>query len=120
MEASGETLYLDPYASDNSMRRTLCPEPGYNTPEPVRWAYFHKPIIAMVMGALMSAVGAVLYLLHSSGVTEAPHGIAPACLSIGLMFMLVGLVWIPILKEKLRRRGLGQEAWTRSSSESSM
>ena len=61
----------------------------------------------MVMGGLMSGVGAVLFLLHYLGVTETPHATAPACLSIGLMFVVVGLVWVPILKEKLRRTGLG-------------
>ncbi|KAM6951131.1 ribosomal L1 domain-containing protein 1 [Aplochiton taeniatus] len=88
--------------SEDSVRRILCPNAG--PPEPSRWNYFHKPIIVMVLGALMAAVGAVLFLLHSSGVTEAPHATAPACLSIGLMFVVVGLVWIPILKENLRRK----------------
>ncbi|XP_072313026.1 phosphoinositide-interacting protein-like [Eucyclogobius newberryi] len=60
-------------------------------------AYLHKPVIAMVMGSLMSAAGVLLLLLHTSQVGS-------ACLSIGLMFVMVGLVWIPVLKEKHRRK----------------
>uniref|UniRef100_A0A8C7F5T5 Phosphoinositide-interacting protein n=1 Tax=Oncorhynchus kisutch TaxID=8019 RepID=A0A8C7F5T5_ONCKI len=86
-------------------RRVPCPELDPNTPEPPRWAYIHKPIIIMVMGALMLGAGVVLILLHSSGVTDTPHATAPVCLSIGMMFVVVGLVWIPILKDKQRRMG---------------
>uniref|UniRef100_A0A8D3A5S9 Phosphoinositide-interacting protein n=1 Tax=Scophthalmus maximus TaxID=52904 RepID=A0A8D3A5S9_SCOMX len=68
------------------------------------WAYLHKPIIVMVMGSLMCAAGGVLFLLQSSGVTEAYRSVASACGSIGLMFVVMGLVWIPILKEKRRRK----------------
>lgn len=105
MEAFGGTSL-----PEDSARQTLCPDPHPGAPEPPRWSYFHKPIIAMVMGALMSAVGAVLLLLQSSGATKVSHSVTSACLSIGLMFVVVGLVWIPILKEKLRRKRLGQGA----------
>ncbi|KAJ7984732.1 hypothetical protein DPEC_G00357810 [Dallia pectoralis] len=98
---------VEPPGSEDSVRRVLWSEPDLNTAEPPRWAYFHKPIIVMVMGALMLGTGAVLFLLHSSGVMDAPHSTAPVCLSVGMMFIVVGLVWIPILKDKQRRMGLG-------------
>lgn len=68
------------------------------------WAYLHKPIIVMVMGCLMSAAGGLLILLRSSGLTEASHSVSSACLSIGLVFFVMGLVWVPVLKEKQRRK----------------
>ncbi|CAJ1080603.1 Transmembrane protein 238 [Xyrichtys novacula] len=68
------------------------------------WAYLHKPIIVMVMGSIMCATGGLLFLLQSSGATEAPRSVASACLSIGLLFVVMGLVWIPVLKEKQRRK----------------
>ncbi|XP_043959107.1 phosphoinositide-interacting protein-like [Gambusia affinis] len=71
------------------------------------WAFLHKPIISLVMGSLMSAAGALLLLLRSAGVS-ASRPVASACLSVGLMFVAVGLVWIPVLKEKRRRRRLSQ------------
>lgn len=67
-------------------------------------AFLHKSIIVMVMGSLMSAVGGLLFLLRSLGdVDVPPRSVASACVSIGLMFVVLGLVWIPILKEKRRR-----------------
>ncbi|XP_017166168.1 phosphoinositide-interacting protein-like [Poecilia reticulata] len=72
------------------------------------WAFLHKPIISMVMGSLMSAAGALLLLLRSAGVSGASRSVASACLSVGLTFVAVGLVWIPVLKEKRRRRRLSQ------------
>uniref|UniRef100_A0A3Q1JDV4 Phosphoinositide interacting regulator of transient receptor potential channels n=1 Tax=Anabas testudineus TaxID=64144 RepID=A0A3Q1JDV4_ANATE len=89
---------------DNFGSQTLCPDPRSDTADAPGWAYLHKPIIVIVMGSLMSAAGGLLFLLHSSGVTEASHSVASACLSIGLMFVVMGLVWIPVLKEKQRRK----------------
>lgn len=73
-------------------------------------AYLHKPIIVIVMGSLMSVAGTVLLLLQYSGVTGASHSVASACLSLGLMFVAMGLVWVPILKEKERRKRISQGA----------
>lgn len=66
-------------------------------------AFLHKSIIVMVMGSLMSAVGGLLFLLRSLEAADVPRSVASACVSIGLMFVVLGLVWIPILKEKRRR-----------------
>lgn len=87
MEAVGEPSHPDPHAG------------AAVTPV---WVYLNKPITVMVMGSLMSAAGGLLFLLQSLGVTEASRSVASACLSIGLMFVVMGLVWIPILKEKQR------------------
>lgn len=67
-------------------------------------AYLHKPITVMVMGSVMAAAGGLLFLLRSLGVSEASRSVASACMSIGLMFVVMGLVWIPVLKEKQRRK----------------
>lgn len=87
------------------MRQSLFSDPHADPAVTPSWAYLHKPIIAIVMGALVSAVGAALLLiLRSSGTAEETRSVASACLSVGLMFVVVGLVWIPVLKEKLRRK----------------
>ncbi|KAL6475066.1 hypothetical protein MHYP_G00161060 [Metynnis hypsauchen] len=39
-------------------------------------------------------------------VTSVPHAMGPVCLSIGLMFVIVALVLFPIIKNKLKRKGL--------------
>lgn len=67
-------------------------------------AFLHKAIIVIVMGSLMSAVGGLLFLLHSLEAADVPRSVASACVSIGLMFVVLGVVWIPILKEKQRRK----------------
>uniref|UniRef100_A0A3Q0R8B2 Phosphoinositide interacting regulator of transient receptor potential channels n=1 Tax=Amphilophus citrinellus TaxID=61819 RepID=A0A3Q0R8B2_AMPCI len=88
---------------------------SYPDPQPAAAAgpgctYLHKPIIVMVMGSLMSAAGALLFLLQYSGVIEAPRSVASTCLSLGLMFVVMGLVWVPILKEKQRRKQISHGA----------
>ncbi|XP_035813992.1 phosphoinositide-interacting protein-like [Amphiprion ocellaris] len=103
MEAIGETSL-----PDESGSQSLCPDSQSAAAAAPSWAHLHKPIIVMVMGSLMSAAGGLLFLLRSSGVTEASSSVASACLSIGLMFVVVGLVWIPILKEKQRRKRFSQ------------
>lgn len=99
MEAIGETSF-----PDDSGSQSLCPDPHTGAAVGQSWAYLHKPIIVMVMGSLMSAAGGLIFLLQSLGVTEASSSVASACLSIGLMFVVMGVVWIPILKEKQRRK----------------
>ncbi|XP_041829902.1 phosphoinositide-interacting protein-like [Melanotaenia boesemani] len=103
METIRETLPPDGSES-------LCPDPQSAAAMAPGWTYFHKPITAIVMGALMSATGSLLFLIQPSGVTDASRSVASACLSIGLMFVVVGLVWIPILKEKHRRQRFSQGA----------
>lgn len=99
MEAIGETSF-----PDDSGSRSLCPDPLQGAAVAPGWAYLHKPIIVLVMGSLMCAAGGLLFLFQSLGEKEASRSVASACLSIGLMFVVVGLVWIPILKEKQRRK----------------
>ncbi|KAK5905645.1 hypothetical protein CgunFtcFv8_001584 [Champsocephalus gunnari] len=75
------------------------------------WAHLHRAVIVLVMGFLMCAVGGLLFLLLALGVTEGPpRPVASACLSLGLLLGLMGLLWIPVLKEKQRRKGYCQAA----------
>lgn len=97
MEAIGETSYPD-------QSQSLCPDPHAGAAVAPVWAHLNKPITVLVMGSLMSAAGGLLFLLRSLGLTEASRSVASACLSIGPMFVVMGLVWIPILKEKQRRK----------------
>lgn len=105
MEAAGEASL-----PDDSGSQSLCPDPDTGAAVAPGWAYLLKPITVMVMGSLMSAVGGLLFLLQSRGLTEGSRSVASACLSIGLMFVVMGLVWIPILKEKQRRKRYSQGA----------
>lgn len=93
---------MEPFG--DSGRCALSPHPDSRAAVTPGWAFFHKSIIVIVMGSLMSVVGGLLFLLRSLAVAEVPHSVASACVSIGLMFVAMGLVWIPILKEKRRRK----------------
>uniref|UniRef100_A0A4W3HWW6 Phosphoinositide-interacting protein n=1 Tax=Callorhinchus milii TaxID=7868 RepID=A0A4W3HWW6_CALMI len=66
------------------------------------WEDYHKPITITVIGVLVFLVGITLTILYFTRVTEVPYALGPVCLSIGLMFIVTGLVWIPIVKQKLR------------------
>uniref|UniRef100_A0A3Q3H277 Phosphoinositide interacting regulator of transient receptor potential channels n=1 Tax=Kryptolebias marmoratus TaxID=37003 RepID=A0A3Q3H277_KRYMA len=79
------------------------------------WTFLHKAIITIIMGSLMSAAGVLLFLLRSPEGADPSRLVASACLSIGLMFVVVGLVWIPILKEKHRRKLLTKYMNTKMS-----
>lgn len=74
--------------------------------DPPVWTYYHKPIIMMVLGGLVLSIGVVLYLLGMYEVTSVPHAMGPGCLSFGFMFIVVALVWLPLIKDKVRRKGL--------------
>lgn len=104
MEANEETPF-----SNHSGSQSLFPDSASDWSP--AWSYLHKAIIVIVMGSLMSAAGGLLFLLRSSGQTEASHSMASACLSIGLIFVVLGLVWIPVLKEKQRRKQWSQGVW---------
>lgn len=58
----------------------------------------------MAIGCLASAAGGLLFLLRWVGVTEASASVASSCVSMGLLLLVMGLVWIPVLKEKQRRK----------------
>uniref|UniRef100_A0A8C4SXT3 Phosphoinositide-interacting protein n=1 Tax=Erpetoichthys calabaricus TaxID=27687 RepID=A0A8C4SXT3_ERPCA len=91
------------------VRMALNPEGDLPNEEPSRWAYYHKPIIIMVIGGLLFGTGTVLAFLYFSKVGNVPYALGPICLSIGLMFLVTGLVWVPVIKQKIRHKGLIQK-----------
>lgn len=74
--------------------------------EPPLWTYYNKPIILSVIGGLVLCGGIVLCLLVEFGVADVPSGMGPVGLAVGIMFIAVALVLLPIIREKLRRRGV--------------
>ncbi|XP_078274438.1 phosphoinositide-interacting protein-like [Rhinoraja longicauda] len=89
-------------------RRDTRAQPGSagERQELTQWIYYHKPVTVFAIGLLALLAGVILTVLHFIGVLDVPSVLGPVCLSIGLMFMVTGLVWIPIVKEKIRRNGL--------------
>uniref|UniRef100_A0A8C4GXB9 Phosphoinositide-interacting protein n=1 Tax=Dicentrarchus labrax TaxID=13489 RepID=A0A8C4GXB9_DICLA len=67
---------------------------------PSCWLLFFKPILVISVGMLLFGSGTTLSLLYFSRVGNVPYLLGPLFLSVGLMFLVTGLVWIPVLKQK--------------------
>ncbi|XP_041085995.1 phosphoinositide-interacting protein-like [Polyodon spathula] len=100
--------------SMSPVRRALQPEPVL-AEESSHWVHYHKPIIIMVIGGLLFAAGTVIAFLYFSRVGRVPYALGPVCLSIGLMFLVTGLVWVPVIKQKIRQKGPIREMYFRRS-----
>ncbi|XP_029453440.1 phosphoinositide-interacting protein [Rhinatrema bivittatum] len=85
------------------------------------WDTYQKPIIIMSVGGAAFLLGVILTSIHFLNTpvkplnTSASSGkefskptvsklFGPAFLSIGLMVLVVGLVWVPIIKKKKKQR----------------
>ncbi|XP_042198485.1 phosphoinositide-interacting protein-like [Callorhinchus milii] len=73
------------------------------------WEIYHKPIIVMSIGGAFFLVGCVLTGLYFADITKKTCNVlGPAALSIGLMFLVYGLVWVPIIKEKRQQKSISK------------
>ncbi|NWU25177.1 PIRT protein, partial [Dyaphorophyia castanea] len=75
-----------------------------------KWDIYHKPIIVVSMGAAIFLFGMVItslsYFLPKNKDIYKMCG--PAFLSLGLMLLVCGLVWIPIIRKKQKQRQKSQ------------
>ncbi|XP_029294010.1 phosphoinositide-interacting protein-like [Cottoperca gobio] len=62
---------------------------------------YFKPIMAISVGTLLFGSGTALSLLYFTQMGNVPYLLGPLFLSVGLMFLVTGLVWIPVLKQSL-------------------
>ncbi|KAJ8413622.1 hypothetical protein AAFF_G00081290 [Aldrovandia affinis] len=101
--------------TEDTARRALYPEGDSDAADRHPWIQFHKPIIVMVIGGLLLGAGSLLALLHYTQVVNVSYTVGTVCLSIGLMFLVTGLVWLPVIQQKLQRKGLAHREHTRST-----
>ncbi|XP_070837802.1 phosphoinositide-interacting protein-like [Chaetodon trifascialis] len=73
---------------------------------PSCWLLFFKPIAAIGVGTLLFGSGTTWSLLYFTQVGNVPYLLGPLLLSVGLMFLVTGLVWIPMLKQSLEHHAL--------------
>ncbi|NWW49827.1 PIRT protein, partial [Pedionomus torquatus] len=75
-----------------------------------KWDIYHKPIIVVSVGAAIFLFGIVIISL--SCIQSANKNVykmcGPAFLSLGLMLLVCGLVWIPIIRKKQNQRQKSQ------------
>ncbi len=79
--------------------------------DPSYWTYYHKPIFILIAGGLALAAGFVIILkssgLFTSNSTDTmpvEDEMGPLCLSVGLMFAVLGVVWTLIIKENVKHK----------------
>uniref|UniRef100_A0A667Y2E6 Phosphoinositide interacting regulator of transient receptor potential channels n=1 Tax=Myripristis murdjan TaxID=586833 RepID=A0A667Y2E6_9TELE len=71
--------------------------------------FYYKPVLAIGIGALLFGSGTAVSLLYFTQVGHIPYLLGPLFLSVGLMFLVTGLVWIPIIKQSLEHKALSKE-----------
>eukprot|EP00064_Thunnus_orientalis_P013240 superscaffoldBa00002124_g13277 len=70
------------------------------------WLLYLKPVVAISVGMLLFGSGTALSLLYFTQVRNVSYLLGPLFLSVGLMLLVTGLVWIPVLKHSLGHKAL--------------
>ncbi|NXI46381.1 PIRT protein, partial [Galbula dea] len=74
-----------------------------------RWDIYHKPVIVVSVGAAIFLFGIVITSLSCITKDNKVYKMCgPAFLSLGLMLLVCGLVWIPIIRKKQKQRQKSQ------------
>ncbi|XP_049632951.1 phosphoinositide-interacting protein [Suncus etruscus] len=119
MEVLPKTLEVDdkfPESKDllpSQTASSLCissrSESVWTTTPRSNWDIYRKPIIIMSVGGTILLFGVVItclaYTLNLDPTSRnVLKMIGPAFLSLGLMMLVCGLVWVPIIKKKQKQR----------------
>ncbi|KAM5135570.1 phosphoinositide-interacting protein [Mantella aurantiaca] len=121
MDKSGEHIALSEYSiadmssseskdlvtsrTESTLYSSSRSESLWNTVHRSAWDTYQKPIIIMSIGGSVFLLGIIMttmYFLYSNAPVSRNFG--PVALSIGLMVLIVGLVWVPIIKKKRKQR----------------
>ncbi|XP_038594132.1 phosphoinositide-interacting protein-like [Micropterus salmoides] len=65
------------------------------------WLLYFEPIMAISVGTLLFGSGKALSPLYFTQVGNVPYMLGSLFVSVGLIFLVIGLVWIPVLKQSL-------------------
>ncbi|KAM4822761.1 phosphoinositide-interacting protein [Urocitellus parryii] len=108
-EKSPESKDLLPSQTASSLCISSRSESVWTTTPRSNWEIYHKPIIIMSVGSATLLFGVAItclaYLLKVDDKTKVIlKMIGPAFLSLGLMTLVCGLVWVPIIKKKQKQR----------------
>ncbi|XP_051490667.1 phosphoinositide-interacting protein [Apus apus] len=100
--------------SSSNTASTLCissrSESVWTSTSRSKWEIYRKPLVVMAVGAGIFLVGIVItslpcFLDSNKGVYKM---CGPAFLSLGLMLLVCGLVWVPIIRKKQKQRQKSQ------------
>uniref|UniRef100_A0A3P8Z907 Phosphoinositide-interacting protein n=1 Tax=Esox lucius TaxID=8010 RepID=A0A3P8Z907_ESOLU len=100
-------------STDHETQETEASSPLNPVPEGVTlgtnlpcWYYFARPLLAILIGGVLFSSGTALSLLYFTQVGNVPYLLGPVFLSVGLMFLVTGLVWVPVVKQRLEHKAL--------------
>ncbi|KAM5272955.1 phosphoinositide-interacting protein [Ctenodactylus gundi] len=108
-ERSPESKDLLPSQTASSLCISSRSESVWTTNPRSNWEIYRKPIIIMSVGSATLLFGVAItcwaYISNNNDKTKAIlKMIGPAFLSLGLMTLVCGLVWVPIIKKKQKQR----------------
>ncbi|XP_060060412.1 phosphoinositide-interacting protein [Erinaceus europaeus] len=108
-EKSPESKDLLPSQTASSLCTSSRSESVWTTTPRSNWEIYRKPIVIMSVGGAILLFGVVITCLVYSDVIQGMSCkvlkmVGPAFLSLGLMMLVCGLVWVPIIKKKQKQR----------------
>ncbi|XP_008048965.1 phosphoinositide-interacting protein [Carlito syrichta] len=108
-EKSPEAKDLLPSQTASSLCISSRSESIWTTTPRSNWEIYRKPVVIMSVGGAILLFGVIItclaYTLKLGDKSlTALKMIGPAFLSLGLMMLVCGLVWVPIIKKKQKQR----------------
>ncbi|XP_040187090.1 phosphoinositide-interacting protein [Rana temporaria] len=103
--SSSESKDLVTSRTESTLYSSSRSESSWNTVHRSAWDTYQKPIIIMSIGGSVFLLGIIMTTMNFL-YTYAPvsKNFGPVALSIGLMVLVVGLVWVPIIRKKRKQR----------------
>lgn len=108
-EKSPESKDLLPSQTASSLCISSRSESVWTTASKSNWEIYRKPVVIMSVGSAIFLFGVAItclaYIMKLSKKSlEVLKMTGPAFLSLGLMMLVCGLVWVPIIKKKQKQR----------------
>ncbi|XP_011725682.1 phosphoinositide-interacting protein [Macaca nemestrina] len=108
-EKSPEAKDLLPSQTASSLCISSRSESVWTTTPRSNWEIYRKPIVIMSVGGAILLFGVVITCLAytlklSKNNLSILKMVGPGFLSLGLMMLVCGLVWVPIIKKKQKHR----------------
>lgn len=109
-EKSPQSKELITSNTDSTLCMSSRSESMWTSASRSKWDIYHKPVIVVSVGAAIFLFGVVItslsYFLPKNKDVYKMCG--PAFLSLGLMLLVCGLVWVPIIRKKQKQRQKSQ------------